>query len=301
MYTRVEGFKEHAELIEKWCGDAPSLAPPVLAMVYGPGGCGRTSIAHYIYYKYLEGVRDPFSEQQTNAWLVASKVDGDHETLPVRDMLRAIYATIRQSDISLTGPFLEKLDRQYQEKVVPDSDPKSAYEYGLLFGDTRKNIKEVKMSLLSESVRSPQQLGRVLEAFKQDDVSTIIIFTTDNEDVYDSFVANQPTALAVKVREMTEDDTWEYLESRWTDLAGNARHPFPRPGIRRMHGIATKWPIQHITRVLYNVFREHLVALDKKAGPINKGDPALLIDDDFMFKVASDTFRQIATVKWARH
>jgi hypothetical protein len=297
MYTRVEGFKENKDRIDDWSEDAPFESKPVLAMVYGPAACGRSSVANYIYYKYLTNLEpDGFAGKHE---LVVSKVAGNHADIPVRDALRALKELITARNIPLGGSIREAIASRFQEIVTNDNNVAPAYEYGTLFREAQKLFANVRFSVLIDDVREAKQLTSALTAFRREEVP-LIVFTTHQEEVLNTFVGSEATALNVRLRLLKQDDGSEFLERRWADLTDNpdAKHPFPASGVKYMFDLASDWPTKFYTRALWKTFQAQIKELTRSAQPVEPGAPALAIEYDLMQRSVKQVWDEVVKFSW---
>jgi hypothetical protein len=263
LYVLVDGLNRAQAEIAKWSAIAASKQrnKPFVAIIFGPSGSGRSSIAKYIAYQCASAAAADVAPAARldllRSCFVEEIVADEHQVAPTDGLLDSFFRFSLASNFRL-AEFTKQLF------FAPESDaiaaPKTlAKRYALLRIDTKGSIPVPIFCL--DQVRNFGQISTAIQVFDKD---AIIVCTTSLESVKNDLLTSNGDeryeVLQCDLSGLTGQEVYELFEQRWRAFASE---PIGSPPIDREVIQATfnyNWPIKGVVIVLNELLSSYSTA-----------------------------------------
>lgn len=290
-YAKVDGFAERVQFIEDWFARLENLEERAIIMVYGPKGCGSSSVVHYIVHHFCRAMRLDMQEQLS---LLSITNKNNDEMGPVLDVLAKLYMQLNDLGENLVEVH-KTLNDFYMNHVFTGADPSKEQMYKLIFRRTKPILDGYNRTpiIVLDQIRSYEQIKRCTEVFKD---APLILVTTHERGVLRRFITSQLHGFEVELRKLTLEDVEAFLVQRWQVFSEGEHHPFAEKGLQEVFEYFKEdktWSFRSVVNILAKVFNEHLEDLAKN---MPTSTPPPTISESYMFKKAMLYMRDVGMV-----
>ncbi len=263
MYVEVDGFGRESGQIKRL---APKLQARSLVLVYGPAGCGRSSLVSFI----IRNLPAPLGGVELLP--VVGRVRDEQPMNAVWQVLEELRTWMRDNNAFLNQ---DTLHARYEKHIAnADNDhPPPLGSSKDIFSDSLTVLKGLKKKPVPviEGVFTYKQVENAATAFQKADV---LLFTTTREDLYEAFASHQYPGFRAKVDTLGLTDVQTFLDQRWKYATGNptAVHPFAPTAILQVFRDRS-WPFRNVADIISDAWEKHREVTDPTVQP-----PAPVLD-----------------------
>jgi energy-coupling factor transporter ATP-binding protein EcfA2 len=263
MYVGVDGFAKESGQIKRL---APTLQARSLVLVYGPAGCGRSSLVSFIIRNL------PAPRGEVELLPVVGQVRDEQPMNAVWQVLEELRTWMRDNSAFLNQ---EALRARYEKHIenADDDNPPPLGSSKDIFSDSLTVLKGLKKKPIPvvEGVFTYKQVVNAATAFQKADV---LLFTTTREDLYNAFASHQYPGFRAKVEALGVADIQTFLDQRWKYATGNptAVHPFAPAAILQVFRDRS-WPFRNVVDIIWEAWEKHREMTDPTLQP-----PARVLD-----------------------
>jgi hypothetical protein len=258
LYAFVDGFKHIAVEIDKWTNSlGQRRIRPIVALISGPRGSGRSSAARYLAYRCAAALKgraaDEIKPGLLQQCLVEVGVADEHPIAPAASLLSGFFDLAINLGIDM-GEAL--VNRVLNISSLQHSSQALANLYSLMRTPTKGPIRDPIFCL--EHVRNFGQISAAAQVFRTD---AILICTTTLPSVVSDFSRenqNQPfTALQFDLSGLAPDDVVDLVAQRWKFFAKGGEGPAPIERTTIETTFTNKWPLRGVVIVLDQLLSDY--------------------------------------------
>jgi hypothetical protein len=262
IYAAVDGLRAGQDRIERWVeGIATRRERPLVALVSGPRGSGRGSVARYLAYKCASTLRAPTQPSVTPGdvlaqHLIETRVADEHYIAPVADLIDQFFQHL--SKLGIAAP--EKAHELWLDSMKQPAFPPPRY-YRALYTTVRVSNKlPLPLPIFCcKDVRNYRQIATIAEVCGGD---AVLVFTTTLETVSKTFLEEVDRgrfdALYLHLNKLTSEDVMDLVQQRWRTFSeASSELALPLSSEQITLAFRVPWPIKGVILMLAAIFAEH--------------------------------------------
>jgi energy-coupling factor transporter ATP-binding protein EcfA2 len=274
LYASVDGFEKQEQLIKT---RAQNMANGSLVLVYGPEGCGRSSVVNYLIHQL---------RPQAPGWAhcrVDAKIANHDADEPVKEALFRLRQLLRK-EVHNFDANQQELAKKFMDHVVAAAAPPGKQLALDIFEQATEVLIGLRKHLVVvlENVRDYTQVGNAAYVFAG---GAILVATSSVQPVLDAFT-KQPS-FVVSVDELSVEGVHAVVRHRWKAVSNSkdAEHPFDPNGLDAVFN-KRSWTLKAIMELMSGVFDTATNGLS-----FGGGEPPR-IDENRILKNAIAYFKQ---------
>jgi energy-coupling factor transporter ATP-binding protein EcfA2 len=285
MYVKVDGFAKESGQIKRL---APTLQPRSLVLVYGPAGCGRSSLVNFIIRNL------PAPSAGVNLLRVVGQVRDEQPMNAVWQVLEELRTWMRDNNAFLNQ---DNLNARYERHIenADDDNPPPIGGSKDIFSDSLTVLRGlgIKPVPVVESVFTYRQIENAAIAFQKADV---LLLTTIREDLYNAFANHQYPGFRVKVEALGLAEIQSFLDQRWKYATGNpaAVHPFDPDAIVQVFG-GRSWPFRNVADIIREAWERHRLTTAPTVRPPSTVSQATILGSAYDYVMRSGMPAEVQT------
>jgi hypothetical protein len=250
LYVPVDGFKLAESQINSWTtASAEARTKPVVALILGPKGSGRSSVARYVAYRCAAATKGQSNTKSDQGLLencfIEFPVADEHPVLPSASLISGFFNKAIEQNLPLTDIIIKYMLNRSAE---PSPDSLSNL-YSLMRIQTKGPIRVPVFCL--EQVRNFAQISVAAQVLRSD---AVIICTTTLQAVASDFVVGSKDGsfqpLQLNLTGLASDDVVKLYEQRWQAFAKDPQSILPIDKSIIGETFVHNWPIRGTIIVL---------------------------------------------------
>jgi hypothetical protein len=270
LYAFVDGLRGAKPQIDAWCSStAQTRSKPFVALISGPKGSGKSSVANYVAYRCAWVNRGNLSENVEGGLLKRCRVLGDvrdeHPIVPCQTIMNKYFTLVTKQGI--------KVDSFVMDKMINISTMNNVEALSALYAIMRGTTSQIATPIFfMRGIRRYDQLANAAQIIGGDG---ILICTTPSKAVAEDFSKaiseNVYGSLQFELSKLEPTDVVELYEHRWSLFAEDpaATSPIDRATIIStfVHG----WSIRGVVIVLEDLLSGYVTTWGKNGSTPQPG------------------------------
>jgi hypothetical protein len=256
LYVFVDGLQKSLSDIERWLTSLSANPRPVVGLIVGPKGSGRSSAARYVAYRYAlllqNGPKTAEAGDLLRRSYVDARVQDEHPVAPVWDLLSACFHHALELGVSLNTTIIEVL-----LKEASDTQRKALTFYKTIYTMLRTDIKN-KIDPLVFCLEDVRNIHQIMSATAAVGSQSMLLCTTTIDTVAQEFAIEvkrgELNALKLALTKLAPDDVFEIVTQRWRVFSSGGVAPISKDVIKATF---REWPIRGVVLMLGEALTEH--------------------------------------------